>query len=114
MKSLRRSCSALLCTAGLLAAGAAPAPAVVGGNDASPGEYPSVAEITFGAFMCTGTLIAPDHVLSAGHCGSVTGAAVSTPIAWPAAMIDVRIGGTTTDDGETVPVRRVTCTRTTC
>jgi trypsin len=108
MKSFRRTCSALLCAAGLLAATAAPSSAVVGGNDASPGEYPSVAEITFGAFMCTGTLIAPNYVLSAGHCGSATGAAVSTPIAWPAALINVRIGGTTLDDGETVPVRRVT------
>lgn len=99
--------SVLLCTVALFAASAAPASAIVGGQDASPGEYPSVAEVTFGPFLCTGTLIAPNYVLSAGHCGSVTGAAVSTPIAWPAAAINVRIGGTTQNDGEVVPVKRV-------
>ena len=51
-----------------------------GGRDAAPGAYPSVAEITFGSsFLCTGTLIAPNYVLTAGHCGSITGAAVGTP-----------------------------------
>ena len=69
---------------------AAPSSAVVGGHDASPGEYPSVAEITFGPFLCTGTLITPDWVLTAGHCGSVTGAAVATPASWPTPLINVR------------------------
>ena len=49
-----------------LAFTAAPSSAIVGGSDAAPGEFPSVAEITFGAFGCTGTLISPDTVLSAG------------------------------------------------
>ncbi len=62
-----------------LAFTAAPSSAIVGGSDAAPGEFPSVAEITFGAFGCTGTLISPDTVLSAGHCGSLTGAAVASP-----------------------------------
>src|SRR3954454_9619257 len=86
---------------------ASPAAAVVGGNDASPGEYPAIAEITFGPFECTGTLIAPDWVLSAGHCGSVTGAAVASPVSWPAALIDVRVGGLHPGDGEQVPVKQV-------
>jgi secreted trypsin-like serine protease len=90
----------------VLAVAAVPAGAVVGGRDASPGEYPSVAEITFGPFLCTGTLISPNWVLSAGHCSSVTGAAVSSPASWPAPLIDVRIGGVTQDDGETVPVKQ--------
>ena len=35
-------------------------------------------------FLCTGTLIAPNYVLTAGHCGSITGGAVSrSPAAWP-------------------------------
>ena len=92
----------------LLGATAAPSSAVVGGNDASPGEYPSVAEITFGPFLCTGTLIAPDVVLTAGHCSSVTGAAVATPASWPPQAINVRIGGVTQDDGEQRSVNHVT------
>jgi trypsin len=91
----------------LLTVSAAPSSAVVGGRDASPGEYPSVAEITFGPFLCTGTLISPTWVLSAGHCSSVTGAAVASPASWPAPLINVRIGGVTQDDGERVPVNRV-------
>jgi trypsin len=84
-----------------------PASAVVGGSDAQPGEFPSVARITFGPFQCTGTLIAPDTVLSAGHCSSLTGAAVATPASWPAPLITVRIGGDTRNTGEVVPVSRV-------
>jgi len=88
----------------LLAVQATPAAAIVGGSDAAQGEFPAVAKITYGAFQCTGTLIAPDTVLSAGHCSSLTGAAVSTPAAWPAPLVDVRIGGLRGDDGERVPV----------
>jgi len=81
--------------------------AVVGGHDAAPGAYPSIAEITFGqSFLCTGTLIAPTWVLTAGHCGSITGAAVGTPAAWPPQLIDVRIGSNKPGQGEKVPVKR--------
>ena len=86
---------------------ASPSGAVVGGSDAAPGEFPSVAEISFGAFGCTGTLIDPTHVLSAGHCGSATGAAVGSPIAWPTPLIDVRIGSNKIGEGEQVPVSSV-------
>ncbi len=87
---------------------AAPSSAVVGGRDAAPGAYPAVAEVSFGAsFLCTGTLIAPTWVLTAGHCSSLTGAAVASPAAWPAALIDVRIGSVTPGAGEQVPVKRV-------
>ena len=91
----------------VLALTAAPSGAVVGGQDADPGEYPAVAEITFGPFLCTGTLISPTWVLSAGHCSSVTGALVATPASYPPALINVRIGGVSQDDGETVPVSQV-------
>jgi trypsin len=105
---LIRRLSVVLATIGaLFALTAAPAMSVVGGNDAEPGEYPAVAEITFGPFLCTGTLIAPNWVLSAGHCGSVTGAAVASPAGWPAPLIDVRIGGLRSGEGERVPVSRV-------
>ena len=81
--------------------------AVVGGNDADQGECPAVAEITYGVFQFTGTLIAPDKVLSAGHCSSLTGAAVSSPAAWPAPLVDVRIGDVRPGQGERVPVRSI-------
>ena len=103
--------SRLLAVAAVLAASlaiASPSSAVVGGRDAAPGAYPAVAEITFGSsFLCTGTLIAPRWVLTAGHCGSITGAAVGSPAAWPPQLIDVRIGSVTPGAGERVPVRRV-------
>ena len=85
-----------------------PSHAVVGGSDAAPGEFPSVAEISFGIFGCTGTLIDPTHVLSAGHCGSATGAVVASPVGWPTALIDVRIGSNKFGEGERVPVSEVT------
>jgi secreted trypsin-like serine protease len=80
---------------------------VVGGGDASPGEYPAVAEISYGLFACTGTLIDPSTVLTAGHCSSVTGAAIGTPVTWPAQLIDVRIGSNKAGQGERVPVSSV-------
>jgi trypsin len=94
---------------------ASPSSAVVGGSDAAPGEFPSVAEITFGGpgvgiFLCTGTLIDSTHVLTAGHCSSVTKAAtvvVSSPISWPPQSINVWIGGTQSGEGESAPVRSV-------
>src|SRR5690242_13363288 len=96
---------AALLAAALLSAGAAPASAIVGGHDTAAGAYPSVARITFGqSFLCTGTLIAPNWVLTAGHCGSITGDAVASPAAWPAPLIDVTIGGDTVGAGEVVPV----------
>lgn len=93
---------ALALAGALLATATTPASAIVGGSDAPNGAYPSVARITFGpGFLCTGTLIAPNWVLTAGHCGSVTGGAgVGSPAAWPAALISVRIGGDTASTGE--------------
>src|SRR3954454_3274909 len=99
--------SALICAS--LAVTAAPSMAVVGGHDAAPGAYPAVARVTFGAsFLCTGTLIAPDTVLTAGHCGSITGAGLASPARWPPQLIDVKIGGHTDSEGEDVPVQKVT------
>ena len=111
MTTPRRILLAFAATAALTSVAATPASAVVGGSNASPGEYPAVAQITFGkGFLCTGTLIAPDTVLSAGHCSSITGAAgVASPAAYPPQLVDVRIGndryGT---GGELVPVSKVT------
>jgi trypsin len=107
MTALRRILVTSVIAVALLGLTAAPSSAVVGGGNASPGEYPSVAEVTFGPFLCTGTLITPDWVLSAGHCGSVTGAAVASPASWPPQLINVRIGGTTQSDGEARTASRV-------
>jgi trypsin len=106
----RRRALLTLLIAGIatLAISGSPAMAIVGGNDASPGEYPSVAEITFGAFGCTGTLISPDTVLTAGHCGSLTGAAVASPASYPPALINVTIGSYHSGDGEKAPVKSAT------
>src|SRR3954466_9515664 len=98
-----RTILALGAATGALALAPTSSVAIVGGHDAGP--YPSVARITFGAsFLCTGTLIAPNWVLTAGHCGSITGDAVASPAAWPAPLIDVEIGGDTAGSGENVAV----------
>ena len=77
---------------------AAPAGAVVGGTAVPDGKLRYVANISIaGAGSCTGTLIAPDWVMTAGHCGSITGAVVPTPIGWPGPTIDVKLGSVHTD-----------------
>jgi hypothetical protein len=57
-----------------------------------------------------GRPFAPNRVLTAGHCSSITGAAVASPAAWPPQLIDVRVGtletivgfGATSEGGDTV------------
>src|SRR3954454_18685481 len=106
--SVRRFSLLLALVSAFFAMTASPSLAIVGGHDARPGEYPAVARVSYGAFLCTGTLIAPDTVLTAGHCSSVTGAAVSSPIGWPAPLIDVKIGGHRENEGEDATVSKVT------
>jgi secreted trypsin-like serine protease len=108
MTLIRRLSLGLAAVCACLAMTAAPSHAIVGGKDAPAGAYPSVAEITFGkSFLCTGTLIAPNWVLTAGHCGSATAGTTGSLVNWPAPLIDVRIGGTQSGGGELVPVKRV-------
>jgi trypsin len=98
----------VLATCAVLASVAvSPSSAVVGGSDAAPGEFSSIAEITFGVFSCTGTLIDPTHVLSAGHCASPTGEVFAAPASWPTEAIDVYIGSNKSGEGENIPVSEV-------
>jgi secreted trypsin-like serine protease len=41
---------------------------VVGGKTVAPGAYPDVVAVLASDAMCTGSLVAPDVVLTAGHC----------------------------------------------
>jgi uncharacterized protein (TIGR03382 family) len=49
-------------------ASAAPPPPVVGGTRVKVGEFPDVVAVVGSKGLCSGTLIAPDVVLTAGHC----------------------------------------------
>jgi len=94
-----------------LAALPAPAVAIVGGTDTPAGKYPAVANVTIsGAFGCTGTLIAPDWVLTAGHCSSLTGGlGLATPIAFSPSSFEVVLGTVARSGagGETFGVDRI-------
>jgi secreted trypsin-like serine protease len=79
---------AMIVTLGALAVAATPAQAVVGGTAVPPGQMRAVANVSIGgSFGCTGSLIAPRWVMTAGHCGSATGALteglVPSQIAFP-------------------------------
>jgi secreted trypsin-like serine protease len=72
----------------------APANAIVGGHDATPGKYPYIAHIVIDrAFQCTGTLVTPTHVVTAAHCGSVVpGGIANVPIGQAGQLIELSIG----------------------
>ncbi len=85
---------ALAVAAGTAAAGNAP---VIGGTNAPSGKWPDVAAVLFnGMQACTGTLIAPSIVITAGHCNDP--------------MLDSVLIGTNSlarpGDGETIRVQQ--------
>jgi len=85
-----------------------PAP-VIGGTNAPAGKWPDVAAVLYKQSdgsdqqMCTGTLVAPTVVLTAGHCDPSLDPSIG--------VLDNVLLGTTSlarpQDGETVPVSRV-------
>jgi trypsin len=83
-----------LATLALVLGVSTPAGAVVGGNDAEPGDYPYVAHIVIDrSFQCTGTLVTPMHVVTAAHCSSlVPGGIANVPIGQPGQLIELSIG----------------------
>ena len=98
---MRRACIAILVLVGA-ALPCTSAQAVVGGQPAPPGSFRYVANVDIGgSFGCSGTLIAPDWVMTAGHCGSITGSVslglAPTPAAWPPGAYDVRLGSVYAD-----------------
>ncbi|KAK7072085.1 Testisin [Halocaridina rubra] len=48
-------------------------PRIVGGEEATPGEYPWQVALVIGSSICGGTLIKTDWVLTAAHCFVLTG-----------------------------------------
>jgi endonuclease G len=85
------------------AAGAA-AP-IVGGHDATAGEWPDAAAVIVGGnATCGGVLVAPDVVVTAGHCCGDPGSTLDPP------PDHVRVGAlrlSDSTDGETIAVAQV-------
>ena len=90
---------------------AGPAHAIVGGSDVPAGQRGYVAFIEIdGLFSCTGTLVTPTFVVTAGHCSTVTaGTPINVPIGKAGQEIIVTLGSVTRDDlmGERPGVKRV-------
>jgi trypsin len=88
------------------------ASAIVGGSAVPAGQRGYVAYISIDdVFACTGTLVTPTHVVTAGHCSAVTGAVTPTPVIsidQPPQAITVSLGSVKPGAGERPGVKKVT------
>src|SRR4051812_28154703 len=99
----------LLAAAVTLAAAAPSAQAIVAGTPVPAGQYTNVADIDIaGVAGCSGTLITPTWVMTAGHCASITAAvATGTPVTWPPQAYTVRLGSNKPGQGAAHSVKTV-------
>lgn len=77
---------------------------VIGGSDAPPGKWPDVAAVMFPidgeVALCTGTLVAPTIVLTAGHCYDPSASVLPDSVLIGTSSLD------RPDEGETIPIAR--------
>ncbi|MGH2830210.1 MAG: S1 family peptidase [Actinomycetota bacterium] len=103
----------LVALAAALSLSVVPSGAVVGGQNASPGEYPWMAAIYTGSpaggQYCGGSLVAPRYVVTAAHCVQelIENAVASLPIDPLGLKVKVMLGRTALDGdgGEEIVVR---------